>query len=130
MIPRKDVADKHLHGAITGWDKDIETYRKATGKSGIDPDQHRLLLMQMCSTELRKCLRMREHFVRDFAAMRLEISDYLHETLLRGKDERIAAIEETPGAEGAMKGGKGNNKGNGKTGGKKGGKDSLGRGTA
>ena len=40
MIPRQDVADKDLQGAIAGWDKAIETYRKATGKSGIDPDQH------------------------------------------------------------------------------------------
>ena len=57
--------------------------------------------------ELRKNLRMREHFVFNPAAMRQEISDCRHETLPRGKGGRIAANEETPGAEGAGAGGDG-----------------------
>ena len=62
----------------------------------MDADQHRLLLTQMCSAELRKNLRQREHFIPDFAAKRQEISDYLHETLPHGKGGRVAAIEEAP----------------------------------
>ena len=101
MLPRGAVADKDLQGAIVSWDKDIEVYRKATGEPGVDPVQHRMLPVQMCSPELRKSPRIREHFVLDFAAMRQEISDYFRETLPRGKGGRIAAFEETPGAEGA-----------------------------
>ena len=54
MHTRKDVPDKDLQGAIAEWDRGIEVYQKSTGKAGVDPDQHRMLLTQMCSAELRK----------------------------------------------------------------------------
>ena len=55
MHPRKDVPNKDLHGAIAERDRDI-VYQKVTGKAGVDPDQQRMLLTQLCSEELcTKC---------------------------------------------------------------------------
>ena len=103
MFPRAEVPDKEIQGAIAEWERDIEIYRRATGKLGVDEDQHKMLLKRMCSLELQKNLRAREPFTPDMAALRQEIADYLAETLPRAKGKsgvRFAALGEKE-AEGA-----------------------------
>ena len=97
MFPRAEVPDKEIQGAIAEWERDIEIYRRATGKLGVDEDQHKMLLKRMCSLELQKNLRAREPFTPDMAALRQEIADYLAETLPRAKGKsgvRFAALGE------------------------------------
>ena len=102
MFPRAEVPDTEIQGAIAEWEPDIEVYRKATGKAGVDEDQHKMLLKRMCSLELQKNLRAREPFIADMAALRQEIADYLFETLPRAKSKnggRATALgEKDPGS--------------------------------
>ena len=62
-------------------------------------------MLRMCTAGLRAHLRYRRATDAELAILHKEISDYLHETLPRGKGGRIVAIEEAPATEGAGAGG-------------------------
>ena len=98
MSPKVAVADKDIRGYTTQWEKELEFYHKATGKSAVDADQHRMFMLNMCSSVLRTHLRYRRMIDAEISVLRVEIADYLHETLPQGKGGRLAALDGAPGA--------------------------------
>ena len=72
-------------------------YHKATGKSAVDADKHRMFILDMCSPGLRTHLRCRKTTDVEPGVLRIEIADYLRETLAQSKGGRLATFEGAPG---------------------------------
>ena len=87
--PKKDVNNKDLEVNIADWERDLEIHARATGEDATTKTTQRMLLLEMCSPALRTHLRMREHILPDYAAIRQEIADWVFEELPHKKAEKI-----------------------------------------
>ena len=88
MSPKVALADRDIEGYMTQWEKELEFYHQATGKSAVDADQHRMFMLNMCSPAFRTHLRYRKMMDAELSILRVEIADYLHETLGQAKGGR------------------------------------------
>ena len=57
-----------------------------------------MFMLNMCSLDLRTHLRYRRMMDAELGVLRVEIADYLHETLPQGTGGRLAVFDGAPGA--------------------------------
>ena len=97
LYPKKDVSNKELEKSIADWETDVEVHARATSHTGEEvmaASVQKMLLLQMCSPALRSHLRMRDHLLPDYGAIRQEIADWLSEEASRApKGKAIGAVE-------------------------------------